>query len=54
MDNDNYIEYIRVCADCRFAVDEVHAGDEGWTVCSGCRNIEGPTIEITMEEYENS
>jgi hypothetical protein len=27
---------------------------EGWTVCPGCRTIEGRTEEITLEEYESS
>lgn len=45
-------EYIRVCVDCSEAVNEVHAGDEGWTVCPGCGNIEGKTTEITLDEYE--
>lgn len=43
---------IRVC---RFCLNEVHerwAGDEGLTVCDECETVEGPTKEITEEEYE--
>ena len=44
---------ITVCADCGEPTEEKWSGDEGWTVCSGCGNVEGDTIEITLTEYEN-
>ena len=45
-------ETIRVCADCFSEVHEHHAGDEGWSICSGCGNVEQETEEWTLEKFE--
>ena len=47
-----HLEPITVCADCGEQVSGISAGDEGWTYCEGCQQVEGRTLEITMEEYE--
>jgi hypothetical protein len=48
-----HLELVTVCGECWSGeIGEVSAGDEGWTVCRNCQTIEGPTEEITMEEYE--
>lgn len=43
---------IRVCNYCEGEVNEVFAGDEGLSVCSGCGAVEGGDTEITVSEYE--
>jgi len=43
-------DYIVICADCEEEVTNVSAGDETWTVCPGCRNIEGPTRTIYADD----
>jgi hypothetical protein len=45
-------EMIRVCCACHGAIEVVSAGDESWDVCEGCGQIEGNTVEITLDEYE--
>ena len=44
-------ETIEICVWCSEPVNEVFAGTEGWTVCTGCGAVEGDTKEITLEEY---
>jgi hypothetical protein len=53
---------VRVCAHCHGFVKEISCGDEGWSVCENCQQIEGDTIEmyenengelITLEELES-
>ena len=46
------LEEIRVCSDCESAIDVMSMGDESWDVCSGCRNVEGPTHYILLRDYE--
>lgn len=46
------LEPVTVCADCGEQVSGISAGDEGWTYCEGCNQVEGRTVEITTEEYE--
>ncbi len=53
MKEKEYEETITVCKSCGEATEEKSIGDEGWTVCPGCKTIEGDTEEITLEEYEN-
>lgn len=43
---------IRVCSYCSEEIEIKSAGDESWDYCPGCEQIEGPTEEITIEEYE--
>lgn len=43
---------IEVCSHCKEQVRNLSAGDEGWTFCEGCHQIEGDTEYITSEEYE--
>lgn len=45
-------EYVTVCGECGGEVHEVSSGDEGVSVCSECQTIEGPTEEITLDEFE--
>jgi len=41
-----------VCAECNGLTFEKSHGNEGWTVCQDCGQIEGSTKEMTIEEYE--
>ncbi len=41
-----------VCADCYEEIDGKSAGDESWSWCEGCQQVEGDTLEIITEEYE--
>ena len=34
------------CSDCHEEVNEVSWGNEGASLCSGCRNIEGSTYSV--------
>jgi hypothetical protein len=43
---------VRICAYCHEVVEIKTAGDESWDYCAGCHQIEGPTLEITEEQYE--
>lgn len=43
---------VRVCAECMEQIQVVNSGDEYWDYCEGCHQVEGSTVEITMEEYE--
>lgn len=46
------LEPITVCAECGEATTTKSAGDESWTYCEGCQQVEGQTMEITLKEYE--
>jgi hypothetical protein len=43
---------VRVCAHCYEEIQVLNSGDEWWDYCEGCHQVEGDTVEITMEEYE--
>lgn len=45
-------EQVRICADCEGLIEYVGAGDEGWSVCRECRNVEQKTFCISEEEWE--
>lgn len=47
-----HLETVRVCSECEGLIRVVSAGDESWDVCEDCRQVEGRTHEITIEEYE--
>lgn len=47
-----HLEPVTVCAECREEIEGRSAGDESWSWCEGCQQVEGDTLEITMEEYE--
>lgn len=44
---------VRLCLECMGEIETLSAGDESWDQCTSCRQIEGKTIEMTEEEYEN-
>jgi len=46
------LEEVRVCCDCHAEVKEVFRGDEGWSVCGGCGNIEQATEEWSVRRFE--
>ena len=46
------LEEIEVCSYCSESVEGVGAGDECWTVCPGCRAIEGETHYVLLSDYE--
>jgi hypothetical protein len=41
---------ITVCGHCYEAIERV--GEDALDWCESCQSIEGPTVELTMEEYE--
>lgn len=41
-----------VCSYCYEEIEYKSAGDESWSYCKGCNQVEGDTEEITTEEYE--
>jgi hypothetical protein len=41
---------ILVCADCGEDIETISAGDEGWNFCPGCRNVEGPTKTMYIDD----
>lgn len=43
---------LTLCSNCDGIIETIHAGDEWWNVCQDCRNVEGPTYEVTEDEYE--
>lgn len=43
---------ITVCADCYEQIETKSAGDESWSYCESCQQVEGNTLELTTEEYE--
>jgi hypothetical protein len=43
---------MRVCAECFEEIQGISSGDESWDYCEGCHQIEGETLDVTMEEYE--
>ena len=46
-------EVIEVCAVCLSPdAHEVHAGDEGWTVCESCRSVEQGYCYIHESEVD--
>lgn len=45
---ENKEEFEGICADCFAQTHQKSLGDEGWTVCSGCGNVEQKTYEITV------
>jgi hypothetical protein len=45
-------ETVRVCGWCYHEVRERWVGDEGLTVCDECLCVEGPTLEVTLKQYE--
>lgn len=47
-----HLEPVRVCSDCGEEIQGKSAGDESWDWCESCQQVEGPTHEITMEEFE--
>jgi hypothetical protein len=46
------IEYIRVCGECHGPIVEEQCGDEGWSVCQYCGQVEGINYEVTAEEWD--
>lgn len=46
-------EIVRVCADCHSEIVEVYSGDEGWSVCNGCQNVEQEIEEWSLERFES-
>ena len=44
-------ETIVICADCREPIEVARAGDEAWNVCTGCRQVEGETVEISEDDW---
>lgn len=49
-----HLEPVTMCGGCSGIIKCVSAGDETWDVCEDCMQVEGGTLEITMEEYEAS
>jgi hypothetical protein len=47
-----HLEPVRVCAHCYEEIKVLNAGDEWLDYCEDCHQVEGKTLEITMEEYE--
>lgn len=45
-------EIVRVCAYCREEIQVVSTNDDHLDYCENCHQIEGKTIELTIEEYE--
>jgi transcription initiation factor TFIIIB Brf1 subunit/transcription initiation factor TFIIB len=41
---------MRLCSWCDGEVNEIHHGDEGWSVCSECGCVEGETYEVNEPE----
>lgn len=50
--NCDELEIVRVCCDCHAEVSERFSGDEGWSVCTGCGNIEQGTEEWSVRRFE--
>lgn len=48
----NY-QQILICQLCGEECFIRSCGDESWTVCSGCRTIEGPVYEILLDDDGN-
>lgn len=49
------IEAHRLCLQCNSPdIAEVHAGDEGVTVCSSCRTVEGEYKYVNAREYDKA
>ena len=46
------IETVTVCSHCLEEIQGISAGDESWSYCESCQQVEGDTIEITELEYE--
>ena len=47
--------YIEVCSECLSQdIGEHFAGDEGWTICEGCRAIEQGYTEVRCEYCNQS
>jgi predicted amidophosphoribosyltransferase len=44
---------IRVCCSCGEEIERIGAGDEIWDFCPGCRNIEGETKEVEVDQNGN-
>lgn len=45
-------EEITLCAYCDEEIGGIGAGDESWSYCDGCQQIEGETYQISNIEYE--
>ncbi len=49
------VECHAVCKQCGASdISEVHAGDEGLTVCQSCQTIEGGYSYVNLRVYENA
>ena len=43
-------QFDSICLECYGETSGISAGDEGWTVCSSCRQVEGRTSEASLIE----
>lgn len=47
-----HLEPVTVCADCYEQIERVGAYGDSLNWCESCQQVEGDTLEMTMEEYE--
>lgn len=47
-----HLEPVIVCKHCREEISSVGYYGDSLSYCESCQEVEGDTIEITMEEYE--
>ena len=49
------LEIHPVCAQCgSVSINEVRAGDEGWTVCESCQSVEQGYEYVNLRTFENA
>jgi hypothetical protein len=52
---DAVIEVYPICAQCDSPdIGEVHAGDEGWTVCQDCQSVEQGYRYISKRQWDSN